>query len=749
MCAHRGDLAPECYTTVNGTWGAPSTVASVQALAVTEAYPIAPNAFGVVLIRAAGVRGAESFCVEFDSVDGDINATLVSGAASASRTSFTRCYGEQSPAQMLLPAAVAAPFNRTTASRVLRGGFDRVCATDSAGGINIGVFCWGAGGIRTTKLGAQPLLTVAGPDFDCAVSAGGAWQCAAAPNAAAGPFLGALGQIQTNAPGNLPATASTTEFVAARDFVCTASGGSLCCFGAQGAVTALANLATAGLAASGSPYSATNPLAAAAFTVAGTWTNLTAASDVMCGFLAGTGLKCVGDDSSGLLAVPSPTSGAFVSITAGHRHACALQSNGTARCWGDDTWGQVSMTPTSTPFAMLVATNGSSCGTSTSIGITCWGALAAPQYRLTSKAVSPQYWYDKGVAAVAVPGSGRITVGLNGGNDTLCRTTLNCATLAGAVAAASEPFSTILVYNATVSDPFSVPVDLWGLQIIGVADPSTGNVAPTVNISDARVAAVGLGYLVEIAAAGTTISNIVLQSDSFWVWRPSDVPTVPCRDAVRISAKWVTVHQVNLVGIVCRNALVGANWPQYVTQAPFVTTAYPNSIALDTMGERRADTRACNALFRFHFIHPSRCAASLALSACCSIRQQLRAGLHLVLIRAVHLADQAVCNPAAGVDVGVYCCPQRHAAEGDCAGWHGVHRQRVAHGSADLCDCCPIRVHPRCAVPEQRPLLEAIHDCRVVRHRPDGYGAVHHHQPRANLRCHLQRRWLDKRHDCA
>lgn len=247
MCAlQSGDLFPDCVSTMLNVAG------TTAAFAVTGAYPVVPTQMQLTARAAFGVRYADTLCFELDSANGTVGAAAAYAASGSLWT--LRCFGDQSHVQQYLPAAVATPYNRTYATRRFAAGPSRACAVDTVPTDKSVGTCWGSvPGAPLYAMAAaafagldafQAVVTIPGPDFDCAVNSTGGWQCGNA-TAANSTFVAAVATLQQSCSLAMPARVDAAELQAAADFACavepTTRG--LWCFGAQGAAVALASAA--------------------------------------------------------------------------------------------------------------------------------------------------------------------------------------------------------------------------------------------------------------------------------------------------------------------------------------------------------------------------------------------------------------------------------------------------------------------------------------------------------------------------
>ena len=121
-----------------------------------------------------------------------------------------------------------------------------------------------------------------------------------------------------------------------------------------------------------------------------------------CALIAGGGVKCWGDNSSGQLGDNSTTqrlapvnvvglASGVTRLVAGGSHTCALMASGSVKCWGNNSSGQLgdnSTTNRLTPVdsqglgggvAAIAAGGGHTCAVTNDGGVKCWGGNSKGQ----------------------------------------------------------------------------------------------------------------------------------------------------------------------------------------------------------------------------------------------------------------------------------------------------------------------------------------------------------------------------------
>lgn len=264
-----------------------------------------------------------------------------------------------------------------------------------------------------------------------------------------------------------------------------------------------------------------------------------------------TRIACIACSAGPVVAAPVPPPATrYVAGAAGQQHMCALDASGVPSCWGSNAFGQ--STPLPGPYSLIASSANSTCGLRNDTGLLeCFGRLAQRSaYTFQQMAAPGQPFSD----ASTFVSSASWAVGLDGGNDTDCASTRNCATLAGAVAAVSKPFARILVYNSTYSAPTRVPQDLYGLSIAG-ASPGA-----RVVFKESALAAAGMAsFIVADNVPGVTISGFTIASDAGTSRTPQQSPT--CAVGLRLDGRFARVTAVSFEGVVCTSSIIQATAP--------------------------------------------------------------------------------------------------------------------------------------------------------------------------------------------
>ena len=107
---------------------------------------------------------------------------------------------------------------------------------------------------------------------------------------------------------------------------------------------------------------------------AGTYTTVSAGSNLSCGVRSEGAGECWGNDEFGQLDTPD---GLFRSVSAGGEHACGLLPDGTVRCWGNHRDGRLSV-PAGL-YTSVSAGGEHTCAVRTDETIECWGSNASGQ----------------------------------------------------------------------------------------------------------------------------------------------------------------------------------------------------------------------------------------------------------------------------------------------------------------------------------------------------------------------------------
>lgn len=281
-------------------------------------------------------------------------------------------------------------------------------------------------------------------------------------------------------------------------------------------------------------------------------------------FLTSTGkVACAGDNSSNQLGDGTTTSSSVavlvnggalagktvVSISAGSRHTCAVTSAGELVCWGQSTWGQLGISPLSSPSVPVLVNGGAltgktvlsvsaggahTCAVTAPGALACWGwndngrlGTGDLTHRQVPVAVDGGALAGATVAAVeagfqttcALTTSGQVMcwganesgeVGNGGSGDVLLPTLIDGGALAGVTVA-----ELAMATQTTCARSSSGAVACWGANTFGQL--GTGNLTPASVPTAVSTGVLSTATAVSLSTAGGHVC-VVTNTASVACW---------------------------------------------------------------------------------------------------------------------------------------------------------------------------------------------------------------------------------------